>query len=140
MSPEANEAIVRRYWEAWNTGDVSILDEVISADYVFTDTAGRVLHGSETPKRSMVRWYRGFPNTHFTVDELFTTGDRVTVRWTGRATHQGEIDIIQQMPAPAGQAVTWFGVDIYRIAQGKIVEMWRVWDRLGLLQQLGVAL
>jgi len=45
MSPEANEAIVRRYWEAWNTGDVSIIDEVIAADYVFTDTAGRVLHG-----------------------------------------------------------------------------------------------
>ena len=50
----------------------------------------------------------------------------MTVRWTGRATHRGEIDIIQQMPALMGKPVTWFGVEIHPITQGKIVEMWRV--------------
>ena len=59
MSTEANEAIVRRYWDAWNTGDATIIDEVVATDYVFNDT-GRVLHGNETLKRGIVRWYRGF--------------------------------------------------------------------------------
>jgi hypothetical protein len=30
------------------------------------------------------------------------------------------------------------GIGIFRIAEGKIAEVWSLWDRLGELQQLGV--
>jgi predicted ester cyclase len=43
------------------------------------------------------------------------------------------------MGIPAtGKLVTVTGTDIFRIAGGKIVELWQHWDQLGLLQQLGV--
>jgi hypothetical protein len=33
--------------------------------------------------------------------------------------------------------VTWKGVNIYRIAGGKLAETWQLSDTLGILRQLG---
>jgi len=41
--------------------------------------------------------------------------------------------------APTGREVVLRGVNIFRIADGKIVERWGRLDQLGLLQQLGLA-
>ena len=41
--------------------------------------------------------------------------------------------------APTGAEVRLHGIQIFRIADGRIVERWGVLDQLGLLQQLGLA-
>ena len=56
---------------------------------------------------------------------MFSSGDRVTVRWTGSGTRVGEMKGIP----PTGRTVR---------VDGKIAETWEVWDTLGFLQQLGV--
>ena len=56
------------------------------------------------------------------------------IRWSVQRTHQGEFLGIP----PTGKRVTYGGIDIFRVAGGKLVEMWQEVDRLGLLQQLGV--
>ncbi len=38
---------------------------------------------------------------------------------------------------PTGKAVEFAGVNIFRIRDGKIVEIWNHRDDLGLMQQLG---
>jgi predicted ester cyclase len=64
---------------------------------------------------------------------LIAEGDKVVVRFTWRATHQGEF-----MGVPAtGIMVTMTGIYIHRLAAGKFVEDWAEEDHLGLLQQLG---
>ena len=138
MSAEENKAIARRYWDAWNTGNVAILDEISSAGSIWHDGAGRVVHGIESAaKRGIPRFRTAFPDLHFSIEDVFAEGDKVTVRWTAHGTHRGDMELVRNIP-PTGRQVTWFGVDIYRIAGGKIMEGWRSWDRLGLLQQLGV--
>jgi SnoaL-like polyketide cyclase len=61
-------------------------------------------------------------------------GDRVAVRWTGRGTHTGEP--LMGVPA-SGAPVTARGVYLFRIVDGKIVEVWGNWDNLNVVQQLG---
>jgi predicted ester cyclase len=39
--------------------------------------------------------------------------------------------------APTGKQVTITGIDIFRLAHGKLAEMWQNWDQLGMLQQIG---
>jgi predicted ester cyclase len=39
--------------------------------------------------------------------------------------------------APTGKQVRMSGIDIFRIAEAKIVEMWNQEDVLGMMQQLG---
>lgn len=60
-------------------------------------------------------------------------GDKVAARITTRATHKDDFLGI----APTGKPVTETGIDILRIADGKIAERWGELDNLGLRQQLG---
>lgn len=47
------------------------------------------------------------------------------------------MELLRDIP-PTGKQVTWRGMDIYHFRDGKIVEGWRSWDRLGLFQQVGL--
>jgi steroid delta-isomerase-like uncharacterized protein len=146
MSVEDNKVIARRFWEAFNTGNLTAMDELFDADYVHHASFGRVVRGSERVKRTIAEDRTGFPDLHFTIEDLFAEGDKVVVRLSACGTHQGTFsspsgiganDLLRGLP-PTGKQVTFNVVDIYRITGGKIVEGWRSWDRLGLHQQLGV--
>ena len=62
--------------------------------------------------------------------------DKVAISWTAKGTHRGEIKLLN-LPATE-KSVSWTGIIIYRIAQGKVVEERGEEDALGLLQQLGL--
>jgi predicted ester cyclase len=55
------------------------------------------------------------------------------IRWSSTGTHNG---VFMGIP-PTGKPTTVTGIDIFRIAGGKLVELWQNWDQLGLLQQIG---
>ena len=67
-------------------------------------------------------------------DDMIAEGDKVVIRVAARGTHKGEYQGI----AATGRQVMVPGVDIYRIAGGKFIELWACLDTLGLMQQLGV--
>ena len=68
------------------------------------------------------------------MEERLAEGDKVVVRYRFRGTHQ---DAFGGMP-PMGKQVTYTGILIYRMGDGKIAEQWTEFDLLGFLRQLGV--
>jgi steroid delta-isomerase-like uncharacterized protein len=82
----------------------------------------------------VIRPYQEGVNGHWAIQEMFSTPDRVIVRWVGSGTHVGEINGIP----PTGRSVKVNAISIHRMRDGKIAETWVVWDTLGFLQQLGV--
>ena len=58
----------------------------------------------------------------------------MVTRSTFRGTH---LNALQGIP-PTGKEVIFTPVNIHRLAGGKIVEVWAVFDQFGLMQQLGV--
>jgi predicted ester cyclase len=70
-----------------------------------------------------------------TLDLLVAEGDLVVGRWTTQGTHTGEWAGVP----PTGKRATFAGVNIFRIANGKVVELWNHRDDLGLMEQLGAA-
>ena len=139
MSAEENKAIARRYWEElWNTGNLASIDEILAPDYVFHDGAGVVSRGTERIKRASPIFRTAFPDLHFVLEDVCADENKVIVRWTAHGTHRGDIALASRHLPPTGKQVTFFGIDIFHITGGKIGEAWRSWDRLGLLQQLGV--
>ena len=139
MSAEENKAIAQRYWDLWNTGNLTSIDEIFTPDHVFHDVAGGVSRGTELIKRNIPPWRTAVPDLHFVLEDVCVEGDKVIVRWTAHGTHRGDLEVagfIPKIPA-TGKQVTFSGIDIYHIRGGKIVESWRSWDRLSLLQQLG---
>ncbi len=54
------------------------------------------------------------------IDDLIVDDDRVAARYTTRARHVGELF----GAAPSGRTVTFTGIEVYRLLDGKIVEYW----------------
>ncbi len=138
MSTEENKAIARRLYETFNravsTGNMSLLDEVIAANGVDRNPAPGQAPGLEGVKQVFDQFRAAFPDFTFTVEDMIAEGDKVASRISTRGTHKGDF---QGIPA-TGKQVTQTGIDILRIAGGKVVERWGEFDNLGLLQQLGV--
>jgi predicted ester cyclase len=98
-----------------------------------TPGAGPTLHGIEELQVAFRRFHRAVPDLHITIEDAIPTNDKVAARWIATGTHEGELAGI----SGSGRSVRWGGIDIYRLANGKIVEWWRNDDFVGLLQQLG---
>ena len=82
----------------------------------------------------MISAYQRGVDGHWHIEEIFSAGDRVVVRWTGSGTHVADMNGIP----PTGRSVTVDAISIHRLSGGKIAETWEVWDTLGFLQQIGV--
>ena len=128
MSTEANKAIVRRHAEALNDHDVSALDEIWDPELVWHGK----LKGLEPMKELIEKSFDAFPDFRATIDDEIAEGDRVVLRFTVYGTHEGEFHGIP----PTGKQVTWTGINIYRLEDGKIVERWVCEDGLSLMEQL----
>ena len=75
-----------------------------------------------------------FADTKTTTADLIAEGDKVVERYTSRGTHTGPF-----MGAPAtGKPFAVESLVVYRLADGKIVEMWGQNDAMALMAQLGL--
>ncbi len=135
MSAE-NEAVVRRAFDEIAQGNLDVADEIIAPEFVRHDLAGGPeAHGPDGVKRLIADLRTAFPDLQTTVDDIFSDGEKVVVRFTARGTQAGAF---QGIP-PTGKRAAWVGVNIYRVSGGRIRETWQLADGLGLLRQLGAA-
>ncbi len=133
MSGDA-KAIRRRYHDAWNAGDTEALDEIMTPDVINHSPLPGQPEGVAGFKQAILWMRGGVPDLTITIDSSVAEGDRVSTRWTGTGTHSG---LLMGIPA-TNKVVTVSGIDICRIADGRIAEYWQELDTFGLLQQLGV--
>ena len=131
MSLEENKAIVRSFMGALNEQDLSSLDDLVATD-LFDHT--NQFRGLETVKQTLKLFYRGFPDAHFTIEDIIAEGERVWISETEIGTHNGEYLGI----SPTGKKITISTVSIYRVVDGKIAEAWHVYDNLDFYKQLGI--
>ena len=133
MSAEEDKALVERFVEEfWNEGNLNTADELMAPDARIHLPTGDVVDVDGLKGFASV--FRGsFPDWHSTFEELVAEGDRVAERWTGRGSHQGEL---QGIP-PTGKRVEVPGSVFYRIVDRKIVEFRGQLDMMGMMQQLG---
>jgi predicted ester cyclase len=71
---------------------------------------------------------------HITTEFYVTEGDKVAKVWTVTSIHKGDLLGIQA----TGKRIVVKGIEVFRIADGKIVEVWASMDNLGMLRQLGL--
>ncbi len=135
MSAEENKAIARRLIdEVWTKGRLEVIDELIADDFVTTVVGSpEQIRGPQGFREFVVMYRTAFPDLRLSVDEQIAEGETVVTRWTATGTHEGEL---MGMPATGKQATT-AGINIDRVAGGKLVGGWGIFDQLGLLQQIG---
>lgn len=117
--------------ECLNRGNLDAMDKYIAPEFVDHRFPDR--RGIEGQRQGFAELRRAFPDIRDAVEDVIAEGDRIVLRFTMRGTHRGEF-----LGVPAtGRQVTWSGINIARVANGKFVEIWGCADLLGLLQQLG---
>ena len=133
MSIDANKALDRRYAEeVLDQGKLDVIDEICPDDYA-GHVPGMPPMDREGDKQLIGMLHAAFPDLRCTMDDQIAEGDRVVHRLTCSGTHDGDFMGIP----PSGNRVTVGGININRIANGKIAESWGVIDMLGLLRQIG---
>ena len=135
MSIEENKAVVRRFFEELlSTDNFALADELLSPEFRFYFAGSPDPMDLESYKEFLVARRAAFPDRRFVVEEMIAEGDKVSARFTMRGTHKGELQGI----APSGTEVTLTGIDMIRLAGGRIVEDRVEVDQLGMMRQLGV--
>jgi steroid delta-isomerase-like uncharacterized protein len=134
MSMEENKNIVRRYQEIYNSNQLDRLTEVLSEDIRTPNIMPGIPQGLEGAKAAHRIMLAGFSDYQTIIEDIIAEGDKVAARIQMTGTHTGEF-----MGVPAtGKRISFTGIYIARIANGKIVEHWGEEDSVSLLQQLGV--
>jgi steroid delta-isomerase-like uncharacterized protein len=109
-------------------------DDIIAPDYVRHDPGDPFpARGPEDVKRIVTMLRSMLPDFSITVEAMIAEGDLVVSRYTATAT---DTRGYMGMP-PTGRAIRTPAIQIFRFADGKIVESWAARDDLGTLQQLG---
>ncbi len=134
MSTEQNKANYRRFIEeAWNKGDLDVVEEIASPGVVLHSPPG-TLPGPESVKQIIAAFRAAFPDAHIAIEDQVAEGDRVVARWTITGTHRGTF----RNHPPTGKRISAQGIDIFRYdADGKWTECWAKFPLPELLQQLG---
>jgi steroid delta-isomerase-like uncharacterized protein len=130
---DANEIVVRRFFdEVWSAGRMETVDELVSVGHRH-HISGDTVEGPGAVK-DLAGWLRAaFPDLTMTVEEAINAEDTVVVRWTARGTYAGD-----DLPAAKGRRVEYTGIDIVRVRDGQIVELWGNNDSQGLWEQLEI--
>jgi predicted ester cyclase len=134
MSTEENKALVRRFYEEIDKGNLEAMDELVAEGYIdHSPPPFPFAPGREGLKEAFKLFWEATPGYHRIEDQI-AEGDKVVTRLTAYGKHEGDLP-----GAPrTGNAVKMTAVAIHRVADGKLVEKWSDKDQLALLQQLGV--
>jgi serine phosphatase RsbU (regulator of sigma subunit)/predicted ester cyclase len=120
VSVEENKALVRRFLEEQARGNLVVIDELLSPDFI-----DRALLPGQGPtredfKRAVTEILDAFSIIDFAIEEQIAEGNTVVTKYSERSVIRGEFGGLP----PTGTEENFEGIYIHRISNGKITEEW----------------
>ncbi|MBL0923614.1 MAG: lipocalin-like domain-containing protein [Sphingomonadaceae bacterium] len=135
---ESNKAVVRAFLKALEEGDIAALDRLRGAEgstFSFNGESRRASTSAFLAERCPM--CAALPDRKISIDRMVAEGNLVSVQSTWTGTYSGAFEGVDIVPP---KPVTLRYGNIYRIADGRIVENWASYDRLHRAEQLGFVL
>jgi steroid delta-isomerase-like uncharacterized protein len=134
MVAPQNADVVSRLIQAWNTGSVGDLAQLLAPDItVHYPAMPKPMHGLQE-YQAYIRWlHKTFGDLEISIEESIAAGDNVVVRWSQRCVHQAKF---LGLPA-TGKPISWTGITIFRLHDVRVIEERGEEDLLGVMWQLG---
>ena len=134
MTIEETKVLVRRYYEEIiNTGNVDLLPQFISPEYVEVYNDTRYPMGLEGAREHVLGGRKTYPDLHLTIERQIAEGEWVVSCVTARGTHKG----IWMGMKPTGKKVEITLVNVDRVVDGLIVEHGGAANMLEPLLEIG---
>lgn len=132
MALTGNETTFRRIIEeGFVQGNLAVLDELFSPDFIEHEAGAG--SGVDGPKGVVTMLHTAFPDVRATIEEMSNDGDKVWARITFQGTHTGDLFGVP----PTGKQIRVEAIDLCRFSGDKLVEHWGVFDRMGMMEQVG---
>lgn len=134
MNIEAgNKTLVNRFYaEVLNLKNLEVMDSLFAQDAIDHD-GEQIIKGIQAVKDNIKDFLDAFPDIKVSIEHLIAEGEFIVSQSSWAATHTGSFS---GMPA-SGRHISNTGLDLFRVSNGKIVELWSYRDVFGLLQQIG---
>jgi steroid delta-isomerase-like uncharacterized protein len=117
-----------------NARDPTAAEELLTPTYRLHEGGRVVIEGRDGALERVRALRRAFPDLrHYVLDRL-VDGDRVVERWVLEGVHRSSFLGIEA----TGRRVRVEGVAVMRFEGARIAEAWQYWDRLAVLEQLGL--
>ena len=133
MTAQVNKTVVERYGELWNTGDLSIVDELLTEDFLLRNPDGGESAGRAAFKAGVAHHHDTMTGFRVSIDDVVAEGDMMAIRFTARGVHTGPF----LGSDPSGKPLTWTGMQLLHFRDGRIASIWHQPDDLSLFRQLG---
>ncbi len=135
------ERMIRQYYagvaeEHDQAKAAAVVNQLLSKDFIFTfGNSAESSRGIEAHKQFLTWHHRVGSDQVWTIENLVIDNDSAAVRfrlkWISANTFEG-------VPA-TGKPVNTRGMDFFRISDGRLVELYRVFDGRDVFRQLGVS-
>jgi steroid delta-isomerase-like uncharacterized protein len=125
--------------DAWNSHDPRCVAEYFADEYEGDDVGlSMPIYGKRGVRRYVAYTLLGLPDIHFKLDEAIAevglTAQKLVMVWTATGTHKGKT---MNIP-PSGRKVSYRGVTIFTVKNGKVTHSLRLWDIAGMIRQFGL--
>lgn len=133
---EVNRTSARRWIEVFNERDDQGEADARTDDYFAHAPASIEPEplNSATWRGFLDGFLEGFPDLHLTIEDAVADEGFTAQRILFEGTHTG---VFQGLP-PTGRKVSFGGIEINRMVDGKVAEHWFQLDQVAMLQQLGL--
>jgi len=130
----SNVEIIREYTQrVFNEHSPDLASEYLTPEVKWHGGLLGTVEGRENVTELLRGFIGALPDLHAAEQDLVAADDSVSVRYVVEATHEGNLLGI----GPTGRRVRWDAVDIYRLANGMVVEEWAGDDMAAILYQVG---
>jgi len=129
-SIEENKALIRRFFNAIESGSLHVLDEIVAEDY--DDHLAGQTPGRESVKKYFAGLRSAFSDLTLPISAIVAEDDCVAVLNSVRGTHNGEFIGLE----PTGRRIDAMAFQLYRIENGQLAGHWEVADYALLMRQL----
>jgi steroid delta-isomerase-like uncharacterized protein len=133
MITEEYKQLLRRYQAAWSAGDTDSLREMLHPECVNYQLVTGEARPLEFEIDACKTWHAAFSNVDIQIQQIVAEGNRVVVHWLLVSKHTNEFMGI----AASRKIVKIPGMEINRIQDGRIAEIWRLSDTMSVMEQLG---
>ena len=124
--------------ETFNAHDIDGFTSVLADDVVFRAPGGINGRGKAACAKFFAGWFDAFPDAHLEVYGLHIAGNVAVEEGTFTGTHRGALHSPAGDIPPTGRPVTVDYVHVLRFHDGKHISFSLMYDRLLMLEQLGI--
>jgi steroid delta-isomerase-like uncharacterized protein len=133
---QENIALAKKYLEGvYGKSDTALVEQLCASDVKLHDPyQSNFTGGAQALRKLEEKFKTAFPNKTLKIEGIRSDADEVIANWTVQGTHTGQFN----GHAPTNKNFKISGITIFCLNKGKITVITQQWDRLGMLEQLGL--